>query len=89
MSEQYAQEVTMTTESTYAQTTLVKVGFTCTSTDYTEAIGVWQWITTSNDESQAARTNKFLCRFGALADNSPSCPFGACRDSACSVCDTW
>ena len=61
----------------------------CTSTDYQESIGLWQWITESADKKYVAKNNLFICRYGALADNQPSCPWGSCANSDCSICDPW
>ena len=71
MSNTLTTEVMNATRNTFSQTTLTKTSFTCKSPNYKEAIGVWQWVTISNDGTYAARTNQFLCRFGAIADNAP------------------
>ena len=84
-----SQTVTQATTDTYTQTVLVTAHYDCTSPDYKESIGLWQWHTTSHDGSYEARTNKFLCRFGAISDNAPECPYGSCANNDCSVCDAW
>ena len=89
MSNTLSTEVMNATRNTFTKTTSTKTSFKCVSPNPKEAIGVWQWVTTSNDGSYSARTNQFLCRFGAIADNAPSCPYGACANSSCSKCDPW
>ena len=66
------------------------ITYPCTGGDYSMSIGLWQWITTSNDGKFITATDFMLCRFGGAFDEPPPCPLGACANSDCSVCeDGW
>ena len=66
-----------------------KVNMTCTSPNYQESIGVWQWVVSTSDLVYSVSTSQYICKYGVGFDKPPQCPLGACADNFCMVCDNW
>lgn len=52
-------------------------------------VGLWQWVTTSMDGKSRIMTPITVCRYGPLFAQAPDCPFSACLNGDCSICDEW
>ena len=57
----------------------------------TQGVGLWQWITTSNDGLSQAFSLMTVCRYGeGYWNTEPKCPYNACKDEMCETCyDGW
>ena len=50
-------------------------------------VGLWQFVVENGDESVWTQTNHTVCRYGSLYNESPKCPWNACANGDCSVCE--
>ena len=55
--------------------------------DNTETYGLYQWIITSGDNLYTAMDEHYVCRKNENAYTAPDCPYEACRDAECTICD--
>ena len=85
IAESYSYDIIMATEQSYGLDSEVQM--TCTGTD---AVGLWQWVTESNDGRSQVQSMYSVCRQGADAYTSPECPWNACMSGDCTKCsDDW
>ena len=62
----------------------------CKANNVEQGVSIWQWISTSNDQSSKVLTDHTVCRYGDLFNTEPACPYSACANDDCSVCaDDW
>ena len=57
ISDAYTNGITTATQETYTKSITDTVTMTCTSADFAENIGVWQWVTATSDGVYEARTS--------------------------------
>lgn len=54
------------------------------------AVGYWVFAVTSADARIVAQNKGGVCRYGEWLWNvGPDCPFSACQNADCTVCDDW
>jgi len=88
ISKSYSETITTDTERTYAYNIEVDYSVQCTEQAGQAGVGLWQWVTSTHDGQASVLSLHTVCRYGALYDKSPECPWNACEgDSAdCSQC---
>ena len=84
--EEFKKTVTEITKITTMETISMVCGIANNGVNY----GLWQWIVETEDMSYTARAKHAVCRSGANATTPPACPWDACFDDECTVCnDGW
>ena len=87
MTAAYSATVMKDTTDSYSKDFSVDIHLTCTGTD---GVGLWQWVTESNDGASRVLSEHSVCRYGADAFTSPDCPWNACLNGDCTECaDDW
>uniref|UniRef100_A0A7S3MJE1 Uncharacterized protein n=1 Tax=Favella ehrenbergii TaxID=182087 RepID=A0A7S3MJE1_9SPIT len=88
----YANQILMDTLKTYKQDINVDNIVSCTGAPAGDpsTIGLWQWVTETNDGQGSMLTAHSVCRYGSISLTAPACPWNACApDSAdCSACNS-
>lgn len=81
---QFTQNVDHITSMTQTTENVVKCG---DKYDNTEIYGLYQWTITSGDNLYTAMDEHYVCRKNENAYTAPNCPYEACRDAECTICD--
>lgn len=53
------------------------------------AVGYYMFMVDAPNRSSTAKPALGVCRYGALWNTAPECPFSACIDSQCTLCRDW
>ena len=83
-------ESDLTTDTTHAMTkdSSIDLYIECTGDSGADGgVGLWQFVVTTSDGNVSTFTNHTVCRYGDLYNVAPACPWNACANGDCSVCN--
>ena len=86
MSQEYAQSITEDVKSTQAYSTTYSYSLTCSNKAGIYDVGLWQWVTSTNDMKDSVYSIHTVCRYGENYNTPPVCPWNACLDGECTTC---
>jgi len=91
ITEEYSSEITTDTMSSEERDINTGIEIPCTGSVGPEGgVGLWQWVVRKNESDSWVQTGITHCRYGALANVKPECPWPACIGGDCSSCkDDW
>ena len=88
VSSSYSQEIT--SDTTQTMETDISASYTTTCTGQVGSaggVGFWQFVVYSADEFSYVNTQHTVCRYGSLYNKAPACPWNACSNGDCSICE--
>jgi len=87
ISEKYSYGITTDTETAYSYNIKETVTINCPDKPESEGVGLWQWVTSTNDNKGTVWSLHTVCRYGpGLYNVMPACPWNACLNGDCSQC---
>ena len=88
MSEEYSTEITTDTKTSMTKDISVVWPISCTGAQGASGgVGLWQFAVYTADEQSWTLTTHTVCRYGALYNHAPDCPWNACIGGDCSGCE--
>ena len=86
----YTAMIESATSATFTESGSTTITVDCGSASG-ETVGLWQWVTKTNDGIAISKTALTICRFveEAMFNTKPECPYPACADSMCTTCHDW
>ena len=84
----YRRAISEATKNAYSYNVNNEVEIDCPDDKKSDGgVGLWQWVVQTADETGTVWGLHTVCRYGALYNVMPKCPWNACTNGDCSECD--